>query len=169
MGKINTIDKALEFVLKWEGGYVNDPDDAGGETKYGIAKRFFPHLNIKDLTLEQAKEIYDSQYWTRSGCPWIEDYNLATAVFDTAVNCGVGFAVNALELAENNLDKFLELRKQRYFNIITKNPTNRKFRRGWANRVNSLAELVGSRVRWVTEDIQSNSDKPQVKNNKKQL
>jgi lysozyme family protein len=164
---MNKIDKALEFVLQWEGGYVNDPDDAGGETKYGIAKRFFPHLDIKNLTMEQAKEIYDSQYWTRAGCPWMDSEALAIAAFDTAVNCGVGFTKTALEKAENDLDKFLELRKQRYFDIITRNPVNRKFRRGWANRVNSLAELVGSGVRWVVADVNGDGNKPQVKNNKK--
>lgn len=163
---INTIDKALEFVLQWEGGYVNDPDDAGGETKYGIAKRFFPHLDIKNLTMDEAKAIYESQYWTRAGCPWMKDYNLATVVFDTAVNCGVGFAKATLAKTEN-IDEYLELRKQRYFDIITKNPTNRKFRRGWANRVNSLAELVGSPVRWVVEEPKTQDNKPQVKNNKK--
>lgn len=163
---INKIDKGLDFVLKWEGGYVNDPDDAGGETKYGIAKRFFPHLDIKNLTMEQAKEIYESQYWTRAGCPWLKDENLAIVVFDTAVNCGVGFAKSVLEKTQN-VDEYLEARKQRYFDIITKNPTNRKFRNGWANRVNSLAELVGSPVRWVVEDVKGDGNKPQVKNNKK--
>lgn len=163
---VHKIDKALEFVLKWEGGYVNDPDDAGGETKYGIAKRFFPNLDIKNLTKEDAASIYESQYWTRAGCPWLKDYNLAIVVFDTAVNCGVGFAKSTLEKTEN-IDEYLELRKKRYFEIITKNPANRKFRNGWANRVNDLAALVGSRVRWVVEEVKADGDKPQVKNNKK--
>lgn len=163
---MNSIDKALEFTLKWEGGYVNDPDDAGGETKFGIAKRFFPHLDIKNLTLEEAKSIYESQYWTRVGCPWMKDAKLAIVAFDTAVNCGVGFTKAALEKADT-VDELLEARKQRYFDIITKNPTNRKFRNGWANRVNSLAELVGSSVRWVVEDVKTDGNKTKVNNNKK--
>lgn len=166
MSKVLTVDKALEFVLKWEGGYVNDPDDAGGETKYGISKRAFPNLDIKNLTLEQAKEIYESQYWTRAGCPWLKSYELATVVFDTAVNCGVGFAKSCLEKTQD-IDAYLELRKQRYFDVITKNPVNRKFRNGWANRVNQLAELVGSSVRWVVEDIKTDGNKTKVNNNKK--
>ena len=51
-------DKALKFVLKWEGGYSNDPNDPGGETKYGISKRSYPELDISKLTLEQAKDIF---------------------------------------------------------------------------------------------------------------
>ena len=163
---MNKIDKALEFTLKWEGGYVNNPLDAGGETKYGIAKRFFPNLDIANLTLEDAKSIYESQYWTRAGCPWMEDEDLAIVAFDTAVNCGVGFTVNALKTADT-VDKLLEARKQRYFTIITNNPTQRAFRKGWSNRVNQLAELVGSSVRWIVEDIKADSDKPKVNNNKK--
>jgi lysozyme family protein len=45
-------DKAIEIILKHEGGYVNDPDDPGGETKFGITKRNYPTLNIKSLTVE---------------------------------------------------------------------------------------------------------------------
>ena len=51
-----TFDKIIEVVLEHEGGYVNDPDDAGGETKYGIAKRWYPSVDIKNLTKEQAKK-----------------------------------------------------------------------------------------------------------------
>ena len=47
----------IEKVLEHEGGYVNDPKDLGGETKYGITKRFYPDIDIKNLTIEQAKDI----------------------------------------------------------------------------------------------------------------
>ncbi len=49
---------ALKFTLSWKGGLVNDPNDPGGETKYGISKRAYPELDIANLTLEQAKGIY---------------------------------------------------------------------------------------------------------------
>ena len=42
--------KIIEKVLEHEGGYVNDPTDLGGETKYGITKRFYPDVDIKNLT-----------------------------------------------------------------------------------------------------------------------
>ena len=51
-----TFEEIIEIVLEHEGGYVNDPDDAGGETKYGIAKRWYPDVDIKNLTKEQAKK-----------------------------------------------------------------------------------------------------------------
>ena len=53
-----TFNEIIEKVLEHEGGYVNDPHDAGGETNYGIAKRWYPNVDIKNLTKEQAKKIY---------------------------------------------------------------------------------------------------------------
>ena len=58
-----TFDILVKKVLKHEGGYVNDPSDPGGETKYGISKRAFPDLDIKNLTEEQAILIYYDEYW----------------------------------------------------------------------------------------------------------
>jgi lysozyme family protein len=53
----DNFDKALSFVLSWEGGYSNDPDDPGGETNFGISKRSYPNENIKDMTKERASEL----------------------------------------------------------------------------------------------------------------
>ena len=58
---IMDFNKIIEKVLKHEGGYVNDPTDLGGETNYGITKRFYPDVDIKNLTEEQAKEIYKKE------------------------------------------------------------------------------------------------------------
>ena len=49
-----TFDEIIEIVLEHEGGYVNDPHDRGGETKYGISKRAHNDVNIKTLTVENA-------------------------------------------------------------------------------------------------------------------
>ena len=62
---LKEFDKIIEVVLEHEGGYVNDPDDAGGETRYGISKRAYPDENIKELTVDRAKELYKRDYWDR--------------------------------------------------------------------------------------------------------
>ena len=54
----NRFDWIIKFVLDAEGGYTNDPVDPGGETNYGIDKRSHPDVNIKELTIEEAKDIY---------------------------------------------------------------------------------------------------------------
>ena len=89
---------SLPFILRWEGGYVNHPADPGGETKYGISKRSYPHLDIASLTLTDAKEIYWRDYWAKAGCD-LCDPGLALVVFDAAVNNGVRQAVRWLQQA----------------------------------------------------------------------
>jgi lysozyme family protein len=91
-----TFDKAFDRLIGHEGGYVNDPNDAGGETKFGISKRSYPHLNIKDLTREQAKAIYLEDFWDKVG-----DYHPAVRWqgFDFAVNSGISIAITKLQQA----------------------------------------------------------------------
>ena len=49
-------------------GYVNDPKDPGGETNYGISKRAYPDVDIKNLTEDGAKDIYKRDYWDKNKC-----------------------------------------------------------------------------------------------------
>ncbi|MBU2547649.1 MAG: peptidoglycan-binding protein, partial [Proteobacteria bacterium] len=85
--KIDKFSWAMEFVLGQEGGYSNDPRDPGGETNFGIAKKFHPNVDIKALTAGQAKMIYFGQYWRPARCPDMPA-PVALAVMDMAVNCG---------------------------------------------------------------------------------
>ena len=57
-----SFDEIIGITLHHEGGYVHDPKDLGGETNYGIAKRFYPDVDIKNLTEDEAKEIYKTDY-----------------------------------------------------------------------------------------------------------
>lgn len=68
-----------------EGGYVNDPADPGGETKYGLSKHSYPGEDIANLTLERAKLIYARDYWGPAGCDAVPDA-LKFELFDFAVN-----------------------------------------------------------------------------------
>ena len=92
-------EKAITVVLKHEGGYVNDPNDLGGETKYGISKRSYPHLDIKTLTVEQAIEIYRRDWWDKYRYGDIKDQDVATKVFDLSVNMGPATAHRLLQEA----------------------------------------------------------------------
>jgi lysozyme family protein len=71
-----------------EGGYSNDPNDAGGETKYGIAKRWHPNIDIKNLTLEGAKQIYRLEYWNPMLLWKIVSDDFTTEIFEQAINMG---------------------------------------------------------------------------------
>lgn len=88
--------RAVEFVLDEEGGYSNDPQDPGGETKFGISKRAYPNLDIANLTRDQAIAIYQRDYWDR--LPTLPG-RLQFLVFDFAVNAGIRRAVQTLQSA----------------------------------------------------------------------
>lgn len=89
-------DIAFDRLIDHEGGYVNDPKDPGGETKFGISKRSYPDVDIKNLTLEQAKAIYLRDFWNPLG-------NAHDAIkfqaFDFAVNSGIQTAIRKLQVA----------------------------------------------------------------------
>lgn len=99
---MSDFNEAVELVLRHEGGWVNDPDDPGGETNFGISKRQFPSLDIKNLTREQAKEIYRKDYWLPL-YDGIENQEVANSLFDMAVNAGVQTAIKLLQRTLNEL------------------------------------------------------------------
>lgn len=78
-------DSAFDLLMINEGGYVDNPHDKGGETKFGISKKQYPNLDIPTLTLDQAKEIYHKEYWTRYRCQHLPDC-LSVCLFDAVVN-----------------------------------------------------------------------------------
>ncbi len=104
------IDQYLEELINREGGYVNNPADRGGATKYGITEAVAQANgfkgNMKDLPLDVAKAIYKKQYWT---VPRFDQVNsvsstVAEELLDTGVNCGIGFAKPLLQRALNLLN-----------------------------------------------------------------
>ena len=91
-----TFDQVFDKLISHEGGYVNDPHDPGGETKFGISKRSYPALDIASLTLVDAKAIYKRDFWDRAQCDKMPP-ELAFNVFDAAVNSGIGQAIRWLQ------------------------------------------------------------------------
>lgn len=89
-------EQALEHVFRLEGGYVNDPSDAGGETKFGISKAAHPDVDIANLTKPQAASIYRAHYWTSAGCDYLPGI-LRLPVFAAAVHAGPKQAIVLLQ------------------------------------------------------------------------
>ena len=151
--------KCFEIVVSAEGGYVNNLLDKGGETKYGISKKSYPDLNIKDLTLDQAKEIYKRDYWGKSGARHME-WPLCLVQFDFAVNSGVKTAIRKLQLVLNTesdghfgprtlqklsesdqekvAEKMMIARKNHYLRIVVSEPSQLEFLAGWLNRLKKI-------------------------------
>lgn len=155
--------KTLRFTLRWEGGYVNDPDDPGGATNQGITqKTYHAYCKKKGLPLQsvqlisdaEVQDIYKAGYWDtvqgdRRGWP------LNLVLFDTAVNMGPARANEFLEQANKTLDEIpsndvqelsrrvIDLRVNRYYGLVLRNPRLKKFLNGWLNRVRDLKQASG--------------------------
>jgi lysozyme family protein len=94
--------EAIDIVLKHEGNYTNDSCDPGGETKFGISKKSYPNLDIKNLNIKQVKEIYYKDYWLPLKCDEINIQWFADKLFDMAVLIGIGTAVRLLQQSINS-------------------------------------------------------------------
>lgn len=151
----------MNHIFAAEGGYVNDPDDPGGETNYGITKRFYPELDIKNLTKGEAKEIYMKDYYLPMNIDAFQDFSLALHLFDMGVNAGTKTAVKLLQgigvmLKQDGIvgpktikwvnysDKYKAaypyVRADYYARISHK--TNYKYLRGWLNRIDNANKFI---------------------------
>ena len=149
-------DEIIEVVLHHEGGYVNDPDDPGGETNFGIAKRSHPDVDIANLTKDGAKEIYKEHYWDKNKVESLSE-DLRHIYFDMRVNQGRGRAVKILQQAANakgadlvvdggmgpktiaamdgvELQRVRAYRVKYYADLVTRKPDLEKFYFGWFRR-----------------------------------
>jgi len=156
-------DQAIIKTLKWEGG---ETTDTGGFTKYGISQKAYPNLDIKNLTIQDAKKIYKTDYWDRIKGDQIANQNLAAVLFDYAVNAGTGQAAKDLQRIINNqgqnisidgaigpqtlaainklngdsLANFLSARRIDFYkNLATQNPAlYAKYLNGWLKRASDF-------------------------------
>lgn len=172
--KNNFFEESMVRLLKHEGGYVNDPDDRGGETNYGITKAVALSYGYKGemrhIPMNIVYAIYRNEYWNKLKADDIAKHSkdLAYAVFDFGVNAGVGASGRLLQRSANVLTRdgssikvdgaigpaslaaitkilssdekvfvvvFNALRANHYISITESRPVNRKYIRGWLNRV----------------------------------
>lgn len=93
----------INRLLGAEGGYVNNPTDPGGETNWGISKRSYPNLDIKNLTRDQAAALYHRDFWAPFSMDDLK-LDIAFQMLDFAVNSGSSTASRACQRALNVAD-----------------------------------------------------------------
>lgn len=162
----DTFKKVYPHVLKVEGGYVNDPRDKGGATNHGIAYNFNASIlreygihsanDMRQLTKDQALDIYYRKYWLASKAPQIKDDALALVYFDHAVNAGIGSANTLL----NRIDpkhwyyegngknaRYFMAQTVRYMIerawFYTRLRQFSVYGLGWFNRIRIIADAIG--------------------------
>jgi lysozyme family protein len=114
---VDFFDYAIGKTLPLEGGYSNNPNDRGRETKCGITEAIFRDAlkwriisgvnSVKDLTDDQIKIIYRTLYWQPIRLNEVEDKEIAAEIFDTSVNSGPGKATLIAQLALDYLGEKL--------------------------------------------------------------
>jgi lysozyme family protein len=164
--------RALPVLLRNEGGFVYDPDDAGGRTNYGVTEKVFhawltrrwqPIRPVQEITQDEVAAIYWRSYWSPAQCdrmPW----PLNLIHFDCAVNTGIGAAAKQLQRALGVTDdgilgpltlarcapagprecyRYLLERVFYYRAIVRRTPTQLKFLGGgWLARLELLCQEI---------------------------
>lgn len=144
--------QAIDRTLGLEGGYVNNPNDPGGETQWGISKRSYPHVDIKNLSRQAAIDIYKRDFWDMVHGDELPP-GFAYQALDSAVNSGIentvrwmqraagvaddghwGPVTKAAILAKSQADLVLLFNAERG-EFMTKLSTWPTFGRGWARRI----------------------------------
>jgi len=153
-------------LKRWEGGFVNDPDDAGGATNMGVTLATYRKYYGSNKTVSDLKRITPDEwktimrrYWDRCNADRIENQSIAEIFVDWYVNAGYGALTKtqaALGLkadsiigskslerlnAEPKAETFALIKAARlgyYNNLVKQKPVYKKFIKGWTNRVESF-------------------------------
>jgi lysozyme family protein len=160
-------------VLKKEGGYVFKASDPGGETKYGITKRSYPALDIKNITPQDAEDIYLRDFWNPMRLAEVNSQAIADQILDTAVNMGTSQAAKIAQAAALNLGQSLKvdgafgpaslaavnavdssklasemvgLRISAYKTIAANRPASQQFLAGWIRRAEAFGKPAAAGI-----------------------
>ena len=164
--------RCLEMILHHEGGYVDHPDDPGGETNLGVTKKVYEAYckkngirpkSMRDLEVLDVAPIYKTEYWDRVKG---DDLHLALAlcIFDFGVNAVTGRAAKFIQkivgtavdggIGPNSLKKIDEyVEKHGIEDVVKTYQSDRQkyyeklkhfktFGRGWTRRVNETTEAA---------------------------
>jgi lysozyme family protein len=121
-----------DLIDNWEGGYVDDPDDPGGETNMGISKRSYPKQDIKNLTRDRAIEIYYEDFWTAPKIDALPEEFRAKA-FNMGVLLGTTTVHNLLAGCQT-LQEFKDACVMHFKAIVIRHPVCAKYLGGWERR-----------------------------------
>lgn len=154
--------RAFDLLITHEGGFVNHPDDPGGATMYGVTEKVARSQGytgqMKNLTLDFAKQVYCKLYWDACRCDLMPDV-LRYPLFDAAVNSGPVQAIKWLQVAAGvKPDGIIGPITQQTVNVLPAQVTRQKmvgnrlrfmtnlsnwpsFSKGWARRIAAILEM----------------------------
>jgi lysozyme family protein len=163
---------SLPFILRWEGGFVDDPADHGGRTNRGVTQNVYhawradqglPQQDVQQINDQEVAAIYFQRYWLPAKCDELRS-KLDLAAFDTAVNMGPNRAIKILQEAVGSradgafgpatkaacdscdlgeaMINYCDVREGLY-RTFAQRPGQDRFLKGWLNRLNALRHELG--------------------------
>ncbi len=174
-GAADLFERSMSFTAKWEGGFSDHVADRGGATKYGVTQGLLdavrerdgePPMDVRDLTKDQALEIYRSEFWIPCRCDKLPE-RVAMWVLDTAVNSGMYRAIKMLQAevgakADGKLgpkslakvhaqdphdlfNRLIDARAKFVSAIVEKDQSQSVFLKGWENRIYDMRVFADAR------------------------
>lgn len=165
---MSSFEPAINIVLKHEGGLADISEDPGGLTKYGISSKNYPDLDVKNLTLAQAKSIYKRDYWDRRKLGSLISQPIANLTLDMTVHHGQGVRLIQKALRDTGeavtidnlmgpqtrsalnkvaptafINNAVNRRKEYMQSLVDNNPKLGKFLAGWLTRANFFFQKPG--------------------------
>ena len=130
-----------EYAIPNEGGYVNDPQDPGGETKFGISKRYHPNEDIKNLTRERANALLFKETWNWNGINTLPS-EIRGFVFDHGIRTSPQNAIETTIIGKTTLSRLKNMDYNeflhKYKELVKEQDKQRsgygRFGTGWDNR-----------------------------------
>lgn len=132
-----SFDDCFDRLMGHEGGYVNDPRDPGGETKWGVSKRSYPTLDIAKLTKEDAKRIFKHDFWDKVNGDQLYDgvaFQLADFAYHSGPARALAFYEDYCRPGDTESDQIMNLCAERLYWLTTL-PTWKTYGKGWARRI----------------------------------
>ena len=156
---VNTggFDSAIATVLKNEGGYSASDGNTGNPVNFGINQKAHPEVDVKNLTQDQAKEIYKKDYWDKYGVDQLRPDQQAI-VMDGVVNHGSTFAQKLVDAAKAgaNPSELINMRQQEYDRLAKSGKYPDNVVQSWDNRLSGFEHLtLGEHLNYLTPEIKN--------------
>lgn len=150
----------IDYVIKNnEGSGFVPKDGKAGASKFGVTAKWnkLTDEQVKNLTLDQARDIYQKSYWNKIKADEI-DPKIRALAFDAAVNQGPDKALKWVKESGGDPARYAELRRQDYRQQIQDNPENKKNEKSWMGRVDRMEAISTGKTRSESSMLQEAAD-----------